>query len=106
MFGVSIYLFDEELENTINNCYNMMSDNSTFILKNQWSTSDDDYVVNKQYSDNNKNKYFGIYRSLNRMKQILEACKMTYEVADIYPSNMNNYNNTHEYAFICKKLKK
>lgn len=106
MFGVSIYLFDEELYSTINNCYNMMGDDSTFILKNQWSTSNEDYVVNKQYSDSNKNKYFGIYRSLNRMKKILEECKMQCEIVDIYPSDMNNYSNTHEYAFICKKLKK
>lgn len=104
LFGVTIYLFDSELEATISNCINMMKNESVLIIKNQWSTNEEDVIVNKQYSDTNKNKYYGIYRSLTKMKTLIEKYKMSCEIVDIYPKNMNSYENTHEYALICKKI--
>ena len=65
-----------------------------------------DMIVDMVYSDNNKNKYFGIYRSLINMKKMLTDYQLSHQVIDIYPSEMNNYGNTHEYAIICQKVKK
>jgi len=105
LFGVSIYLFDQELINLINNCKKMMDENSVFIIKNQWSTSDENYIVNKQYSDNNNNMYYGNYRAIIKMIELFQKENISYEIIDIYPKQMNNYENTHEYAFVCKKNK-
>ena len=85
LFGVTIYLFDEELENTIKNCLLMMHDNSILIIKNKWALSDDDYIIDKEYSKTNKNRYYCIYRSLEKMKKLLERYGLSYEIVDIYP---------------------
>ena len=106
LFGVTIYLFDEELENTIKNCLLMMHDNSILIIKNKWALSDDDYIIDKEYSKTNKNRYYCIYRSLEKMKKLLERYGLSYEIVDIYPSDMNLYQDTPEYALICKKNNK
>ncbi|MDD6223634.1 MAG: NTP transferase domain-containing protein [bacterium] len=103
MFGVTMYLLEEELNDVLKNCIDMMHDNSVFIIKNQWSIEQTDYIVNKEYSDKNKNQYYGIYRSLHNMKKILSSYNLSYQLIDIYPSEMNKYENTHEYAIVCKK---
>lgn len=105
LFGVIIYLFDEELEETLKNCIHMMDDNSTLIIKNKWTLSDEDYIIDKEYSETNKNRYYCIYRSLEKMKNLLTDYGLSYEVVDIYPSDMNLYEDTPEYAFVCKKQK-
>ena len=38
------------------NCGRMMNNDSTLIIKNQWSMLGQDKVVDKEYSDNNKNR--------------------------------------------------
>lgn len=106
MFGVSMYVFDEELISILRNCQHMMNHDSTFIIKNQWSITEEDYTVNKEYSAENKNRYFATYRSLNRMSSILAQNNFSYDIIDIYPKEMNPYGNTHEYAFVCKKKKR
>ncbi len=105
LFGVTIYLLDEEMEELLANCNKMMDDNSTLIIKNQWSTSDEDFVVDKQYSESNTNKYFGIYRSVKKMQELLTNQGFNFDLVDLYPSEskLNLYSNTHEYALVCKK---
>ena len=106
IFGVTVYLIDEEMKELLSNCNKMMDVDSTLIIKNQWSMTDIDKVVDKQYSDSNANKYFGIYRTLNKMKELLENAGFDFKAIDLYPSELNRYTDTHEYALICKKIKK
>lgn len=103
MFGLTMYIVDEELKCILNNCFNMMNNDSHLIIKNQWSLSNDDLIINKQYSNTNKNQYYGIYRSLPKIKSILDEMGFSYIINDLYSQELNKYENTHEYAFICKK---
>ena len=105
IFGVTVYLIDEEMKELLNNCNKMMSDDSTLIIKNQWSMLENDKVVDKEYSDANKNRYFGIYRTLEKMKTLLSNAGFDFEKVDLYPDDLNRYTDTHEYALICKKTK-
>ncbi len=82
-----------------------MDENSTFIIKNQWSMGEDDLVIDKQYSETNTNGYFAIYRTIQKMKDLAAKYGFDVETIDLYPSELNLYSNTHEYALICKKTK-
>lgn len=103
MFGVTIYLLDEEVESVLKNCSQMMDEDSTFIIKNQWSMESEDLVVDKQYSDTNTNSYYAVYRTISKMKELASNYGFNVDVIDIYPAELNKYSNTHEYALICKK---
>ena len=94
------------MKEMLSNCSKMMGFDSTLIIKNQWSMTDEDKVVDKQYSDSNKNKYFGIYRTLTKMKKLLENAGFDFETVDLYPKELNKYEDTHEYALICRKIKR
>lgn len=103
IFGVTVYLVDEEMQELLWNCGRMMNNDSTLIIKNQWSMLGQDKVVDKEYSDNNKNRYYGIYRTLDKMDDLLSDAGFNFDAVDLYPSDLNRYSDTHEYALICKK---
>ena len=86
-------------------CVNMLNDNGTLIIKNQWSLLEKDKEINKIYSAKNSNMYYCIYRTLENMKNILEQNGLSCDSYNIYPDDLNNYFDTHEYALICRRKK-
>lgn len=104
MFGVTMYILDEELDSIIKNCIQMMNNSSVLIIKNQWSTMDDDLIINKQFSIDNDTQYYAVYRSLLKMKKLLIENGFKFEIIDLYPAELNLYDNTHEYALVCRKV--
>lgn len=103
LFGVSFYLSDDELNDLIAKVVTLMTKNSIFIIKNQWGIKDE-LIVNK-YSEDLQSDYYAKYRKLEDICNLLKLHNLTYEVVDIYPPEMNLWNNTHEYALIIRKNK-
>lgn len=101
LFGVTMYLTDQELDNIINEAIKLLSPNGTFIIKNQWGL-DQELIVDK-YSEKLKSIYYAKYRRLKDMCELIKSKNLSCEVCDIYPAEMNNWTNTHEYALIIKK---
>ena len=39
------------------------------------------------------------------MKKLLENTGLDFETIDLYPKKLNRYEDTHEYALICRRKK-
>lgn len=101
MYGVSIYLSDEEMDIVLNNARKMLAEDGVLIIKNQWGLNGD--VKVDKYSQQLESNYYAIYRDVNAFQALLEVHGFSAEKADIYTKEMNLWDNTHEYAFACKK---
>ena len=101
LFGVTMYITDEELNNIIDSVIPIMSENGVFIIKNQWGI-DKELIIDK-YSEGLKSIYYAKYRKLSSVCELIKSKNLHCEVYDIYPAEMNNWTNTHEYAIIIKK---
>lgn len=100
MFGVTMYIDDDELNETLNNVRKMLNNDGTFIIKNQWGI--DKELIVDNYSENLKSFYYSKYRKLDDMIKVLEKIGYRTEIYDIYPESFNKWDNTHEYAILCK----
>ena len=105
LFGVVMYLSDEECEILFEQCYDMLcSNDAVFIIKNQWGTKE--RVVVDGYSEGLNADYYAIYRSIDEICAMLKQKGFCVQVIDIYPPEMNLWQNTHEYVLLCKKINK
>lgn len=103
LFGLTLYLSDDELIKVLSNIKKMLTKEGTLIIKNQWGINEE-VKVNK-FSEGLNHQYYAIYRKLKEMLILLNNHGFKVEVNDIYPEEMNKWKNTHEYALICKKIK-
>lgn len=100
LWGVTMYLDDEELWSVLRNCRAMLAPSGTLLLKNQWGV--EERLVVDHYSEGLHADYYAIYRSLGEMQTLLDEAGFSMEVVDIYPQEMNLWTNTHEYALVCR----
>ena len=103
LFGLTMYLSDEELMDLFAKVSNVMGNNSTFIIKNQFGINEE--VVVNNFSDNLQCFYYAKYRKLGDMCRMIMNFGFSCEVVDIYPAYVNKYDNTHEYALVLRKEK-
>ncbi len=103
LFGLTMYLSDEELQDLFIKVANLMKDKSIFIIKNQFGI-DEEVIVNN-FSDNLQCFYYAKYRKLSDMCKMISDFGFSYDIVDIYPSYVNKYKNTHEYALVLRKEK-
>ncbi len=103
LFGLTMYLSDEELGDLLSKVASVMKDDSVFIIKNQFGINEE--VVVNNFSDNLQCFYYAKYRKLADMCKMIIDFGFSCEIIDIYPSYINKYNNTHEYALVLRKEK-
>lgn len=101
MFGVTLYLSDEELVLLLQKVKNLMDLDSTFVIKNQWGI-EEEVIVNK-YSEQLDSIYYAKYRKLQDIINLTNSLGFSCNIHDIYPQNFNNWTNTHEYALVLRK---
>ena len=101
LFGVTMYLSDNEFLNLLNKMYNLLKNDGTAIIKNQWGITEE-LEINK-YSEDLKSIYYAKYRKLSAVRDIIESNGFSCKIHDMYPEDMNEHKNTHEYALILKK---
>lgn len=101
LFGVTMYLSDEDLSALLANCHSMLAPNGVLIIKNQWGM--EGRVVADGYSKGLETEYYAVYRSLQEMDAMLRQQQYTSTLIDIYPAKLNLWTNTHEYALVIKK---
>lgn len=104
IFGVNNYITAQQAQNVYNNCFNMLKNNGILIVKHQMGEVEDVFVDN--YSDDLECWYTAEYRSVSNEKTMLEQAGFIVEVKDIYPPEMNRWENTHFYALIGAKPNK
>lgn len=101
LFGVTMYLTDEQLNNLLKKMSILLKKDGVAIIKNQWGV-DSELIVNK-YSDDLESMYYAKYRKLSDIINQIKNLGFKCETHDIYPENMNDWKNTHEYALVLRK---
>lgn len=102
IFGVMIYITGDDIATVYRNCMDMLNVNGKLIIRNQFGVLDD--VLIDKFSEELNFNYFAEYRTKERETKILKNIGFNdVEVIDIYPKEMNKWDNTHNYALICSK---
>lgn len=104
LFGVSMYLSDNEFDKLIDKIILLMKKQSTLIVKNQWGV-DEEVIINK-FSEELQSIYYAKYRKLADICKYLSNKGFSVQVHDIYPPNLNKWSTTHEYALVLKRSDK
>lgn len=100
IFGVFNYLEVHEVKKLCKKLQNWVKQDGIIIIKHQCGLNEDITVDN--YSKKLQCKYLATYRKLTKEIMLLKNY-FNVDVKDIYPKGMNIWDNTHHYAFICKK---
>ncbi|MBM7323485.1 class I SAM-dependent methyltransferase [Agrobacterium pusense] len=98
IFGVINFLSIEEERRIYELCLAALGDGGTLIVKNQCGV-DFEKVVDG-YSEELSATYHARYPAVMSQKSLLSEY-FEVEVVDIYPAEMNRWEDTHFYAFIC-----
>jgi 2-polyprenyl-3-methyl-5-hydroxy-6-metoxy-1,4-benzoquinol methylase len=99
LFGVVNFLSDDEQSQLYSNCARMLASDGTFIVKNQCGINEE--VVVDRFSDELGCDYHARYPSVQTQRDLLTQ-KFAVEVVDIYPEELNRWETTHFYAFVCR----
>tara|TARA_B100000683_G_C12354384_1_gene500352 strand:+ start:111 stop:407 length:297 start_codon:yes stop_codon:yes gene_type:complete len=95
------YFNAKEAFQIYNNAFRMLRSQGELIVKNQFGTPDERTV--NGWSDNLKAHYFANYRTLKKEVSLLESAGFDQiEIRDIYPRELNPWDNTHYYALVAK----
>jgi len=98
LFGVVNFLSHDEELSLYESCSRMMTENSVFIIKNQCGI--DNEVLIDKFSEELGAHYHARYPHLeDQMKKLSTFFEV--ELVDIYPNEINRWDDTHFYAFIC-----
>ncbi len=101
IFGVFNYTTAEEMKTVCNNCRNMLKDEGYLIIKHACGVREDVYV--DKFSEQLGYWYCAEYRHVAKEEELIKAQGFDVEVIDIYPAELNPWDNTHYYAFAAKK---
>lgn len=101
LFGVMNYFDEEESQKIYSKIEDILDDNGVLLIKHQCGVDDD--VVVDRFSENLNTEYFAFYRAWAKEKSLLDKYFDNVEVIDIYPRALNVWENTHFYAFACRK---
>jgi cyclopropane fatty-acyl-phospholipid synthase-like methyltransferase len=100
LFGVVNFLSPAEESQLYRSCAAMLADGGHFIVKNQCGV--DDEVIVDSYSEELKAHYHARYPAVEEQQACL-AEHFEVELLDIYPADLNRWESTHFYAFICNE---
>lgn len=102
IFGVMHYFNEHETELVYKKCYDMLNSRGILIIKNQFGIKSDVFISG--YSEELNSDYYANYRYIEKEKSLLQEIgyKNTRQF-DIYPPELNRWDNTHFYAIICNK---
>jgi len=101
VFGVTNYFSTREVEQIYLNCKNHLTPNGVLIVKHQYGISEE--VVVDNYSEQIGSHYHAVYRPFETEKELLSNIFSNVSQHDIYPDNLNKWNNTRFYSFVCNK---
>lgn len=99
LFGVINYLTSEEESLLYKNCKKWLKPNGVLLVKNQCGIKEDIFVDG--HSTELKSEYNARYPWIHKQARTLKEL-FQVEIIDIYPPEINRWENTHFYAFICK----
>lgn len=98
LFGVANFLSSDEERQLYRSCAKMLREGGVLIVKNQCGVRND--VIVDSYSEELDAHYYANYPSVDRQRERLLEC-FEVEMLDIYPAELNRWENTHFYAFVC-----
>ncbi len=98
LFGVVNFLTVDEETELYQRCLAMLDSGGTFIVKNQCSVSEE-LVVDK-FSEELNSHYHARYPAFQRQYEQLSRL-FSVTAVDIYPPEINRWEDTHFYAFVC-----
>ncbi len=102
MFGTAHYFNEEESLKIYKNIFSMLSDNSVFILKNQFGVKETKTVIGSEALGK---EYFAQYRFIDyEIKRLKSLGFKNIVTHDIYPAKENKWRDTHFYALVCEKF--
>jgi len=101
IFGVLNYVSREQAKSVYERCFEMLTNKGVLIVKHQMGLNED--IVVESFSEELNQQYCAVYRNREQEKKDMENAGFTLEIVDIYPKSFNKWENTHHYAFVCKK---
>lgn len=99
IFGVINFFSRDEEILLYRKCASALGEGGTLIVKNQCGINAEKVVDN--YSAELAANYHARYPAVVDQKELLSSY-FTVEVIDIYPPELNRWEDTHFYAFVCK----
>lgn len=98
LFGVVNFLSHDEELSLYESCSKMMAEDSVFIVKNQCGIANE--VLIDKFSEELGTHYHARYPHFEDQFSKLSTF-FKVELVDIYPNEINRWEDTHFYAFIC-----
>lgn len=80
----------------------MLKNNGHLIVKHQSAVKEDVEII--KFSDKLQSNYFALYRHKDKDESLLTQQGFNVQSIDIYPNDMNPWDNTHHYAYVAKKV--
>lgn len=102
IFGVMNYVNEKESGIIYRNCKKMLSKDGILIVKHACGVKSD--VMVDHFSENINDYYHAEYRYVFKEQELLRSAGFNVTIEDIYPEELNPWENTHFYAFICKNF--
>lgn len=99
LFGVVNFLTHEEAQQLYANCSQMLAEDGLLIVKHQCGVREE--IVVDKYSEELQSHYHARYPSVSEERALMEQIFKT-EVIDVYPAEINRWENTHFYAYVCR----
>lgn len=99
LFGVVNFLTNAEAQRLYSNCARMLTEDGVLIVKHQCGVKEE--IVVDKYSDELQTHYNARYPSVGEERALLQEHFQT-EVIDVYPAEINRWENTHFYAYVCR----
>ncbi len=100
-FGIMNYFSDQDVKGMYARASQALKKDGVLIVKHA-SGINGDVEVDK-YSKQIGDVYRAIYRGIDHDKSLLQQFFSQITIEDIYPPRLNRWDNTHYYAYICKK---
>jgi hypothetical protein len=100
LFGIVTYLSAQEEVAVYERCAGMLGERGCCLVKNQCGVSTE--VVVDAYSEELLADYHARYPAFEEQRRRLTD-HFDVRVVDVYPPELNRWNNTHVYGFACTK---
>ncbi|MDA1354059.1 MAG: class I SAM-dependent methyltransferase [bacterium] len=101
LFGIMNYFTPEEAGNIYQKYAKHLNKGGLILIKHQCGVNED--ILIDTYSEQLGRNYSAFYRSTETELKLLAPHFNSIETIDIYPPELNRWENTHFYAFVCRK---
>lgn len=100
---IGIMLFFDDKDSTIiyKKCDRLLNKDGVLFIRHQCGVKED--VIVDKYSTTVRNNYYARYKHLDKELNMLKKIFREVKVIDILPKRLNPWDDTHHYAFICRK---